>query len=157
MSKDEPIPWASLSETMPLREARDLYLKVNGFTVEGYTAPTFSFRVLGRTWTLRNSDTRKHAIPLHDLHHVLTGYNTDLRGEAEIGAWEIAAGCTNLFLYWINSSAVLFGGPLAPLRVARAFWRGLRVRSLYKLKLDYEKLMEMSIGEARVLTGLADK
>jgi len=146
-------PWADLSGEMSLREARDLYLEVNGFSADSYTAPTFSFAMLGRTWTLPNSKARKRAIPLHDLHHVITGYNTDLRGEAEIGAWEIGAGCTNLFLYWINGNAVLFGGPLAPLRVWRAFRRGLKCRSLYKLGLDYEQLMEMSLEQAQRRTG----
>ncbi len=28
-------------------------------------------------------------IPFNDLHHVATGYGTDVLGEAEIGAWEL--------------------------------------------------------------------
>ena len=37
-----------------------------------------------------NSDARRRAVKVHDLHKVLTGYQTDIFGEVEIswvGAW----------------------------------------------------------------------
>jgi hypothetical protein len=40
---------------------------------------------------LPNSDARRKAVVLHDLHHVATGYKTDWTGEAEISAREIAS------------------------------------------------------------------
>src|SRR5687767_11928288 len=85
-----------------VREGRDRYLRENNFSIESYTAPTFSFEVFGKTFTFRNSDNRKKAIPLHDIHHVLTGYETNLLGEAEIGVYELRGGCTSLVTYWLN-------------------------------------------------------
>src|SRR5437016_5335847 len=83
-------------------EARDRYLADNGFDTAGYTADHFEVEVAGRMLRLRNGKTRQRVIPLHDLHHALTGYGTDLAGEAEIGAWELVGGCNSLFLVSIN-------------------------------------------------------
>ena len=50
--------------------------------------------------TFPNTDSRKRAVPLHDLHHILTGYKTDWMGEAEIGAWELRAGCNSFITFF---------------------------------------------------------
>ena len=76
----------SFSETMRLQEARDLFLAANHLSVAGYSAPIFTIGVFGWRLKFPNTESRKHAVPLHDLHHVLTGYQTDWLGEAEIGA-----------------------------------------------------------------------
>ena len=69
---------------------------------------------------------------IHDLHHVVTGYQTDLRGEAEIGAWELASGC----LRWpaatiLNLFALAMGLVIAPHRMARAWSLGRHTQNLY--------------------------
>jgi hypothetical protein len=137
-----------------VRSARDRYLAQNGFTTEGYTAPTYRLTVLGRPWDLPNRPNRRWAIPLHDLHHVATGYATDFAGEAEIGAWELAAGCKTPIVYALNAAAVLFGLFLAPLRVLRAFWAGRRARALYRQRFDYEALLDRPLLELRDRLGV---
>ena len=120
-------------ETM--QQGLDRYLAENGFTIDDYGAPSVTISVGPIVLRLPNSPARQRAIPLHDLHHVLTGYGTDLVGEAEIGAWELRAGCNTPFLFMINLTAVAIGLVLAPRRVWRA-WRAARTaRSLY---LDVE-------------------
>ncbi len=39
-----------------------------------------------------NTKARKRLVLAHDLQHLLTGYGTDLIGEAELGAWELGTG-----------------------------------------------------------------
>ena len=41
---------------------------------------------------LPNFEWRRRALPLHDIHHVLTGYPFRPTGEFEMAAWEFAAG-----------------------------------------------------------------
>ena len=57
-----------------------------------------------------NFDARRKAVLKHDVHHLVTGYPSILKGEAEISAWEIASGCTN---YWaallLDSQGLLIG------------------------------------------------
>jgi hypothetical protein len=147
-------PPTTLPASLSVRDARDRYLADNGFSTAGYTAPTFQVDVLGRTWTFKNLRVRQRAVPLHDLHHVATGYGTDLVGEAEIGAWEIGGGCTNLFLYYINAAAMVLGLFLAPVRVWRAFRAGLRQRTLYKVAAPYEEVLGLDLGALRQRLGV---
>lgn len=92
----------------------------------------------------------------HDIHHVLTGYPADWRGEAEIGAWEIATGCRNSLIAWLlNGGAVVVGLFLWPRAVARAFQRGRRTRTNLYHDFEYEPLLEMTVKEVRERIGLA--
>jgi hypothetical protein len=130
-------------------EALGRYLDDNGFDERDYGADRFSVRLFGRDLRLPNSAARRRAIPLHDLHHVATGYGTDLAGEAEIGAWELAAGCDSPFLYLINGAAVAIGLCIAPRRVLAAARRGWRARSLYRGVVDAERAKAMTVAELR--------
>src|SRR5690349_1116580 len=94
---------------MSLRDARDLYFKHSGigreYDVRWVTlkTPLFSFK-------FPNTKGRIKAAKLHDLHHIATGYPTTWKGEAEIGAWEVASGCRHYFwAWWLNFSAVFIG------------------------------------------------
>ena len=97
-----------------VREARDKYLADNGFSMAGYTEPTFTLPFLGRQIRVPNPPVRQAVIARHDLHHVLVGYGTDYPGEAEIGAWELRCGCPTAFLVFINFLALFGGGLVAP-------------------------------------------
>lgn len=148
-----------------MRAALDDYLAVNGFDTRTYDAPTYEVdlsEITGERWAFPNTPARKRAIPLHDLHHVVTGYGTDLMGEAEIGAWELVAGCNSLFLWWINLSAVGVGLLLSPRRVLRAARRAMGQRTLYRHPLGYAAILQMTVGELRARlkvpqTGQADR
>jgi hypothetical protein len=93
------------SGSLLMEEARNLYLAANGFSVRDYDASTFTIGILGMRLKFPNTAGRKRAIPLHDLHHVLTDYGTDWVGEAEIGAWELRAGCNSFITYYRMGSA----------------------------------------------------
>lgn len=147
-------PDTTLPTDWTVRAGRDRYLAENGFTIEGYTAPSFKLRFLGRLWDYPNPASRQKLVPLHDLHHVATGYGTDLIGEAEIGAWEIHAGCPSPIGLFLNGSAMLVGLFIAPARVIAA-WRAAKGhRSLYVNGADPERVLAMTIGEFRTLLGI---
>lgn len=135
-----------------VRAALDDYLASNGFDIHDYDAPTYEVdlaEVTGEVWAFPNLPARKRAVPRHDLHHAVTGYGTDVLGEAEIGAWELVAGCNSLFLRWINLSAVGLGLWLSPWRTVRAAARAVGQRTLYRDPLPYPALLEMTVGELR--------
>lgn len=131
-----------------VREGLARYHAANGFDGDAMSAEMLQMYVFGRRLDMPNPEFQRPLLARHDLHHVLTGYGTDLRGEAEMGAWEIGAGPGHWFV-WANNVMALFLGVLAPIRTARAFFRGLRARSLYKDDTPYEQLLEMSIPELR--------
>jgi hypothetical protein len=104
-----------------MEEARNLYFAANGFSVRDYAAPNFTIGIFGFKLKFPNTESRKRVVPLHDLHHILTGYSTDWLGEAEIGAWELRAGCNTLIAYFLNAGGVIIGLFISPRRVWRAF------------------------------------
>ena len=138
----------------PVRGARDRYLALNGFTTESYTAPSFTLKLLGVPLTLPNTKARQRAIPLHDLHHVATGYGTDFTGEAEIGAWELRAGCASFITYYLNGVAALIGLAIAPRRVLRAFSAARGHRTLYRQQVQLDELLVLTVGELRASVGV---
>ncbi len=142
-------------ETWTLADGRSRYFEANGIAPDGgYEDAWVKFRVGPFPVRFPNTEGRRRAVRFHDLNHVLTGYGTDLRGEAEIGAWELASGCTrfpaavvlNLLVIW----PVLF---LSPRRLWRAFVRGRHSMNLYGEVYD-QRLLERTIGPTRQALGL---
>ncbi|MFK7991537.1 MAG: hypothetical protein AB8I08_36310 [Sandaracinaceae bacterium] len=136
-----------------MRSALSRYHADNGFAGDAMVTPTLQMRVLGQTVDLPNPVFQRPLIARHDLHHVLTGYGTDLRGEAEMGAWEIGAGPRHWFV-WLNNLGALALGALAPVRTARAFVAGVRCRSLYRSELPYDAMLSMDVEALRHEVGL---
>jgi hypothetical protein len=133
-----------------VRAAREQYFLANGFSEAAYHD---AWVVLARFGPLPlvfpNSAARRRAIPLHDLHHVATGYATTWVGEAEIAAWELAGGCTDHWAAWLlNAGAFATGLALAPRRTYRAFVEGRRSRPLYHTGW-HDSLLDMSVAELR--------
>ena len=142
------------SDDLLMQEARDLHFAANGFSICNYKEPTFTIGIFGFTLTFPNSEERQRAVPLHDLHHVLTGYGTDWIGEAEIGAWELRGGCNSFITYFLNGSGVMIGLFLAPSRVWRAFRAARAQRTLYNDHVPYDQLLQMTVGELRNRVGI---
>jgi hypothetical protein len=102
-----------------------------------------------------NTQSRVRAVGYHDLHHVVTGYDTDTLGEFEISAWEIAAGCRGMAAAWVlNLGGLAAGAIAAPRRTYRAFMRGRRMDTLYGRDLD--TLLDRRVDEVRALFSHGD-
>jgi len=137
------------SDASSVRAAREQYFAANGFSTASYSDDWVTLKLGPLPVSFPNTSSRKRAIPLHDLHHVATGYATTWVGEAEIGAWEIAGGCTNHWAAWaLNAGGFAYGLVLAPRRVYRAFMRGRKSRTLYHTGWD-DSLLELSVAELR--------
>lgn len=118
---------------LSVQEARARYFAVNGLGDGGYQDRWVKLK-LGplRLW-MPNTKARVAAVRYHDLHHVLTGYDTTWLGEAEIAAWEISSGCAHHYAAWyLNLAAMAIGLLIDFKSVARAFWRGRRSGNLYR-------------------------
>lgn len=139
---------------MLVRDALAHYFAINGFSAEAYTAPTVEIPIGPLTIPLPNSAGRKRVVRFHDLHHLATGYGTDLVGEAEIGAWELRAGCVGLAAYVYNGMAVAMGLLIAPLRTAQAFRDARGAITIYRLGLDYESALALDLLELRRRLGV---
>lgn len=145
---------ATYDPASTMRDARTLYFQVNGFGESGgYDDPWVDFKLGPIPMPFPNTPGRVRAVRYHDLHHVLTGYDTDIVGEFEISAWEIAAGCKGFVAAWQLNLGGMFGGLLvAPRRTLRAFLRGRHSRTLYGD--DLEALLRSQVGELRTRMGV---
>src|SRR5262249_54266001 len=103
----------SYDPSLTLRAARAAFFEANGFGADGgYSAKWVDFKLGPIPMAFPNTASRVRAVRYHDLHHVLTGYATDLRGEFEISAWELGAGCKDFWMAWQLNLAGLAGGML---------------------------------------------
>ncbi len=144
------IPMPEYGDEVLVGRARARYFEANGFGSDGgYAKDWVRFKVGPIPIAFPNTAARKAAVPCHDLHHVATGYETDLVGEGEIGAWEIASGCAHmraaLILNLLAVWPVLF---YAPGRVYRAFLRGRHSRNLYDGSHG-EAVLALTVGALR--------
>jgi hypothetical protein len=149
-----PVTNPAISDALTMREARDRFLASNGFRVEDYSAPTYTVKFWHVPVKFPNTKAHQWATPLHDLHHLLTGYRTDWIGEAEIAAWELRAGCKTLVVYWLDTAAAAIGLFISPARVWRAFLRARGQRTLYCDPLLCEQMSQMTVGEVRARLGI---
>lgn len=146
---------AHYDEQLTLRAARAEYFEANGFGEDGgYGKSWVHFRVGPLPVAFPNTAARVRAVRYHDLHHVATGYDTDLRGECEIGAWEIGGSCRGFVAAWIlNFAAFAFGLVREPRAVFHAYVRGRHSRNFYDRPWS-EELLEPTVGDARRALGL---
>src|SRR5207237_3640950 len=141
-----------------VRRARDAYLAENGFTVAAYDARWTPVSFFGVRFAVPNTRRHRWGIMLHDLHHVATGFGTDLTGEGEISAWEIS-GAPRLGPYVgsIVAGGALMGLALAPRRALAAVSAsrgGSSPFGLAEAPGGYESLLALTLGALRARLGL---
>ena len=135
--------------SLTLREARSRYFAANGLPDDGGYEERWVKTKLGPVpFAYPNTEGRRRIAPAHDLHHVLTGYGTDLTGEGELGAWEIGAGCRDRTGLQLQLRVLGFALAWSPGRMFRAFLRGRRSHHLLDTPCD-AALLERSVGSAR--------
>ena len=102
-----------------------------------------------------NMPERKKTVRYHDVHHLLTGYSTSWKGEASIGAYEVAAGCGDYRVAWILDLPIFaLGLFIWPKAIFKAFIRGRRASSFYHHTHTYEQILEIKVSEARAILRL---
>lgn len=121
-----------------------------------YTCKSFIIRIGKFPIQIPNIPARVKIARYHDIHHIITGYPANWRGEAEIGAWEIATGCRSSFIAWfLNTGAVIVGLFMYPKAVLKAFRRGRNTRTNLYHDFAYKPLLTMTVKEVRDKVGLA--
>ena len=145
----------SYADEWTVEAARARYFEANNFAPDGgYDADWVRFKVGPFPVIFPNTAGRKAAVPQHDLHHLATAYDTNLVGEAEIGAWEIASGCFQVRAAWILNMLVQWPVIFFALpRAYRAFVRGRHSRNLYDGPFS-EPMLKKYVGELREDLGL---
>ena len=134
-----------------VRAHREQFWREHGFGADGgYDEPWATASFAGIPYTVPNSPSRADALRVHDLHHLVTGYETDWAGESEIAAWELGSGGGGRYPYaWFIALFGFVVGLLAlPMRTLRAFARGRRSQNLYSLS-GPDPLLDLPLSQVR--------
>lgn len=136
-------------ELKTVRQARSEYFSRNGLGDGGYESSWVRMQAGPVPIFFPNTAARVAAVRLHDIHHIVTGFDTTWTGEAQIAAWEIGGGCAHHLAAWIlNLQAIAIGLFLSPRRVLDAFAVGRRSTNLYRLGIE-EAQVDAPVSDLR--------
>jgi hypothetical protein len=97
--------------TQTLGSARTEYYSANGLPPDGGIDEEWVHARIGPVpFAFPNSDSRRALVPYHDLHHLVTGYRTDLAGEAQVGEMRTELGLDVTSLSASRDDRLAFGG-----------------------------------------------
>lgn len=101
---------------------------------------------------LPNLESRRKNIYLHDINHLVTGYDVSWAGESSIASWQIATGGWGrlYFLWLISLQAMAVGVMLYPRRSYRAFQAGLRMKNALTGGLTKQEMYQVNLDELRL-------
>lgn len=137
-------------DEIPVREALADYFAQYHFKDGGYNDRWFHLKIGRLMIPFPNIPARVEAVKLHDLHHVITGYRADRKGEVEIGAWELGGGCGRYWVAWLlNAEVALIGLFLYPRALFFAFRSGRGVPNNLYHGVAYEGLLDKTVGQLR--------
>ncbi|MCX6275703.1 MAG: hypothetical protein NTV09_10910 [Bacteroidetes bacterium] len=137
-------------DTLIVKDALNIYFDEYHFKDGGYNLKWFKIKLGPIFIPLPNIKSRVNAVKIHDIHHLLTEYNADWKGEVEIGAWEIATGCGKYWAAWLlNLGSLFIGMFLFPRALYKAFMRGRKCKSSLYYNSNYPELLSKTIGELR--------
>ncbi|MES2731111.1 MAG: hypothetical protein V4714_05155 [Bacteroidota bacterium] len=98
-----------------------------------------------------NTEARRKNIYMHDVSHIVTGFDTNWKGESAVSAWEIASGgWGKAYLLWLLSLwAMGLGVVFYPTQVLKAFRKGLTMRNAFTSGLSKEEIFTLSLSDLR--------
>ncbi len=102
-----------------------------------------------------NLKKRREIVYLHDINHVLSGYDTSWMGEGEVAAWELGSGFPPRCWvgYFYAPFTLMIGLVLSPVRVYRAFLRGRRQKNSCYADLSKEEIFNLSVKDLKIILG----
>ncbi|MEZ0608881.1 hypothetical protein ACAW74_10220 [Fibrella sp. WM1] len=101
---------------------------------------------------LPNLESRRTNIYLHDISHLVTGYDVSWVGESSVSSWEIATGgWGRLYFPWLLTLwAMAVGVMLYPRHSYRAFQAGLHMKNAFTSRLAKQEMYKLSLDELRL-------
>lgn len=146
-----------MSDSQLVPQALQAFYDSHYFGTAAFTDPWVKVQIGPIKFYFPNPPARRAAIHLHDLTHLVTGYDTSIAGEGEVAAWELASGFPpKYWIGWIYAPLTFsVGVVVAPRRIWRAWKRGWGQMNLYRLDLPREELDRKTLGELKALLGIS--
>ena len=115
---------AGYDDSLKINEALQIYFDRYHFKNGGYDLKWFTIKMGPVYLPLPNFKSRVDAVKIHDIHHLVTGYEANMKGEVEIGAWEIASGCERYTAAWLLNFGSFFYVFSSALHTNKRFYSG---------------------------------
>lgn len=138
---------------MKLEQALNEFYNQHGYGEEGGIDKKWDMIKFGHvSLPLPNLESRRKNIYLHDISHLVTGYDVSWLGESSVSSWEIASGgWGRLYFPWLLTLwAMAVGVMLYPRQNYRAFQAGLRMKNALTAGLTKREMYGMSLDELRL-------
>jgi len=142
----------AIEATQTLREAAAAHLADAGLGADA-GARWVKIKIGPIPFAYPNTGGRQRLRLAHDLHHLLAGYETDLVGEAETGAWELGTGMRDRTGVRYAIRVFGFALPWSAGRLRSAFVRGRYCQNLLARSLD-DATLTRSVADLRSELGL---
>ena len=144
---------------LSIKHALNNFYQINNFGEEGGINQTWAWFKFGPVaLPFYNFKQRREKVWMHDLNHLVTGYNTQWRGEVSVSAWEAATGGWGFSPVWILIlSAFGIGIFIYPADTFRAFVRGRYTKGHVGLKLPKKQLIEQDLSALKHKLGLVNE
>jgi hypothetical protein len=124
---------------MTIQQELENYWHQNGLPQNGGADDLFNEAKIGK-FSFKYPNLDGKALILHDLNHLITGYETNWEGECQVSAWELASGgrigYPRTWIYPI--SLVFLGIIICPLKTLKAFKNGRNCLNTFVLSLKYD-------------------
>jgi hypothetical protein len=121
-------------KNIPISEELKLYWESQNLPIDGGANEKYNSAKIGN-YFFKYPNFNGEALVLHDINHLITGYQTNWKGECEVGAWELASGgrigYSNTWIYPI--SLILLGFFICPIRTIKAFQQGIGQKNAFLL------------------------
>ena len=138
--------------TWTVGEAIDAFYRAHDFGEDGGANQKWVWIQFGFfSIPIPNSESRRKNVYLHDVNHILTGYDTSWKGESAVSAWEVASGGWGiLYIPWLLTLwAMGLGVVFYPGSVWQAFKRGRITLNAYTSGLRKEELFRLTVRELK--------
>ena len=101
----------------------------------------------------------RHFLTIHDLHHLISGYSTNLRDEIYLIGWELTSGGWGRHNWWYFAKTIhlIWMFVLSPVRMWTALKNGAKQHNLYSFELNELLAMEYEDALAYVDHGRSAK
>ncbi len=137
---------------MNTAQAIDAFYVKNGYATDGGASKAWAkIKVGSISFPIPNLPARSQNLYLHDVNHVVMGFETTWKGESAISSWEIATGgWGKLYFVWL----LVLGGMgvgvvFYPKSTYDAFQAGLNMRSAFTSGLSKNQLYSLSLDELK--------
>ncbi|HVD97715.1 MAG TPA: hypothetical protein VNB90_05880 [Cytophagaceae bacterium] len=135
---------------LTIKQAVQSFYDQNNFADDGGVSEKYAWIKFGAfSIPIPNVESRRNNVYLHDINHILTGNDTNWKGESAVSAWEIAAGgWKKFYIPWLLTLwAMGLGVFFYPKNTISWFKKGLSMRNALTCGLTKLTIQSLTVSD----------